>query len=116
MHGARRIPAHQEKVKIDSMIRKALMRGKVIAMLDPKGIIVTYHIAYTKEVLVRVPGIKSKREAAKLIGQKAVWTDEKGRKYVGIVSGVHGTAGTLKVKFRKPLPAKALAKPINIGG
>jgi ribosomal protein L35AE/L33A len=96
--------------------RNGSLRGQVIAMVDPKGIIVTYHIAYTKEVLVRVPGINSKRDAAKLVGQKAVWTDEKGQKYAGVVMGMHGTGGTIKVKFRDPLPSKALAKPINIGG
>ena len=90
------------------------MIGKVIAMLDPKGIIVNYHIAYTKEILVDIPSIKSKREAGKFIGKKAVWIDEKGNKYVGLVSGLHGRKGTLKVKFKKPLPAKALAKPIDI--
>jgi len=92
------------------------MQGKIVALLDPKGIIVNYHIAYTKEVLVHVPGFKSKREAGKLIGKKAVWIDEKGNKYEGYVSGLHGRKGTLKVKFKKPLPAKALAKPINIAG
>ncbi len=92
------------------------MLGEVIAMVDPTGVIVTYHIAYTKEVLVRVPGINSKRSAAKFVGQKAIWTDEKGKKYIGVVSGLHGTSGTVKVKFKAPLPPKALAKPINIGG
>ena len=92
------------------------MMGKVVAVLDPRGIIVNYHIAYTKEILVDVLGIKSKREAGKLIGKKAVWTDEKGNKYEGSVSGFHGRKGTLRVKFKNPLPAKALAKPINIAG
>jgi len=87
------------------------MIGQVI---DPRGIIVNYHIAYTKEVLVFVPEIKTKRNAGKLIGKKAVWTDEKGNKYIGVVSGLHGKSGTLKIKFKRPLPAKALAKPINI--
>jgi large subunit ribosomal protein L35Ae len=90
------------------------MFGEVIAMLDPRGIIVNYHIAYTKEILVDVPGIKSKREAGKFIGKKAVWTDENGNKYEGYVSGLHGRKGTLKIKFKKPLPSKALARPINI--
>jgi len=90
------------------------MKGKVVAMLDPEGIIVNYHIAYTKEVLVSVPGVKSKRDASKLIGKKAIWKDEKGKKYKGVVSGLHGKSGTLRVKFKKPLPAKALAKRINI--
>jgi len=82
--------------------------------MDPKGVIVNYHIAYTKEVLVDIPSVKSKKDAGKLVGRKAIWTDESGRKYFGIVSGLHGRKGTLKVKFRKPLPSKALAKPILI--
>jgi large subunit ribosomal protein L35Ae len=86
----------------------------MIAVLDPRGIIVNYHIAYTKEVLVDVPGLNSKREAGKLIGKKAVWTDEKGTKYMGVVTGFHGRKGTVRIKFRSPLPAKALAKAINI--
>ncbi len=85
-------------------------------MLDPKGIIVNYHIAYTKEVLVAVPGISSKRDAGKLMNKKAVWFDNKGKKYEGYVSGLHGRAGTLRVKFKRPLPPNALAKPINIAG
>jgi len=82
--------------------------------METKGIIVTFHIAYTKEVLVRVPGINSKRDAGKLIGRKATWTDEHGEKYVGLVSGIHGNTGTVRVRFRTPLPSKALAKPIHI--
>lgn len=82
--------------------------------MDPKGVIVNYHIAYTKEVLVDVPTVKSKRDAGKFVGRKAVWVDEKGKKYIGFVTGLHGRKGTLKVKFKKPLPSKALAKPIMI--
>jgi ribosomal protein L35AE/L33A len=81
---------------------------------DPKGVIVSYHIAYTKEVLVYVPGIKTKRDAGKLINKSAVWKDAKGVAYRGYVSGLHGRRGTLKVKFAKALPPNALAKPINI--
>ncbi len=82
--------------------------------MDETGIITNYHIAYTKEVLVLVPGIKAKKEAGKFIGKKAVFTDSKGKKYVGKVSGLHGRKGTLKVKFKRPLPSTSLAKPVNI--
>ncbi len=84
------------------------------SMADPTGVIVNYHIAYTKEVFVVVPGITTKKDAAKLVGHKAVWSDPKGIKYSGTVSGIHGRNGTLKVKFKYPLPPTALAKPINI--
>ena len=88
--------------------------NRVINMTDERGIIVNYHIAYTKEVLVTVPAVKSKREAGKFIGRRATFTDKKGEKYVGVVSGLHGRTGTLKVKFKRPLPPTALAKPINL--
>ena len=83
-------------------------------MADPTGIIVSYHIAYTKEVLVKVPGVNSRKDAGKFMGKRAVWTDENGKKYIGKVSGLHGTGGTFTVKFKSPLPSKALAKPIAI--
>lgn len=90
------------------------MQGKVIGMLDPTGIIVNYRIAYTKEVVVKIQGIEHKRDARKLIGKKAVWKDEKGNLYKGIVTDIHGSSGALRIKFKAPLPAKALAKPVDI--
>lgn len=90
------------------------MKAEVIAMVDPKGTIVNYHIAYTKEILAIVPNIDSKREAGKLVGRKAIYTDGKGAKYVGKVSGLHGRKGTLKIKFKHPLPANSLGKSIEI--
>ena len=82
--------------------------------MDPTGIITNYHIAYTKEVLVSVSGIKSKKDAGKFIGKKVIFKDGKGKQYSGKVSGLHGRKGTLRVKFSKPLPSTSLAKPVNI--
>lgn len=90
------------------------MQGKVIGMADPTGVIVNYRIAYTKEVVVQVPGINSKKEARKFVGKRAVWKDEKGNIYKGIVTDIHGSSGALRIKFKSPLPAKALAKPVDI--
>jgi len=86
----------------------------MVKIMDPTGIIINHHIAYTKEVLVQVAGVTSKKDAGRLIGKKATYTDKKGNKYVGKVSGLHGRRGTLRVKFAKPLPSASLAKPINI--
>ncbi|MCD6477229.1 MAG: 50S ribosomal protein L35ae [Candidatus Aenigmarchaeota archaeon] len=83
-------------------------------MDSPTGIIVNYHIAYTKEVLVNVSGIYDKKKAGKLIGKKAIWTSPEGKKWIGKVTGLHGRKGTIKVKFKKPLPANSLATKINI--
>ena len=78
-----------------------------------RGIIINYHIAYTKEVLVRVQSITDKKKASRLIGKRALWNDGK-KDWIGHITGVHGTSGTLKVKFKKQLPPLCLAKPIKI--
>ena len=81
--------------------------------MGTEGIIVSFHIAYSKEVLVAVPGI-DRKAAGMLVGRKAFWIDEKGEKYSGVITGLHGTGSTIKVKFKAPLPQKALAKKVLI--
>jgi large subunit ribosomal protein L35Ae len=79
-----------------------------------EGIIVNYRIAYTKEVIIKIPEINDRKTAAKLIGKKVVWIDEKGKEWVGKVTGVHGNNGAIRAKFSVPLPPKALAKVVRI--
>lgn len=78
------------------------------------GVIVNYHIAYTKEVLVSAQGVHDRKEASKLIGHKAAYEDPRGKIYIGRVSGIHGMSGILKVKFKNPLPSSSLAQKITI--
>ena len=68
----------------------------MVSKMDPTGIIVNYHIAYTKEVLVNISGITDKKRAGKLVGRKATWTSDKGKKHIGKVSGLHGRKGTIR--------------------
>ena len=78
-----------------------------------RGIIVNFHIAYTNEVFIKVQGITTKKEAMCLIDKQVCWKDGR-KKFIGNIVGVHGTGGTMKAKFDKPLPAKCLAKMIEI--
>ncbi len=74
-----------------------------------EGVIVSYRIAYTKEVIVSIPKITDKRQASRLIGKKAVWQN-----CIGKVSGVHGRSGAVKIKFRRALPPASLGKTVKI--
>lgn len=78
------------------------------------GIIVNYKIPYTKEVIIRIPEITDKRQAARLIGKKVMWKNRKKVKHYGKVTGLHGSSGAIKAKFRIPLPAESLAKLVEI--
>lgn len=78
------------------------------------GVIVNYRIPYTKEVIIRVPEITEKKQAARLIGKKVMWKNRKGIKHYGKVTGLHGSSGAIKVKFRIPLPPESLAKAVEV--
>ncbi len=79
-----------------------------------EGVIVNYRVKYTKEVVVLIPEVKSRREAVKLIGKKVVWIDEKGKEWEGKITGAHGNGGAVRAKFPVPLPPKALGKVVKI--
>ena len=61
-------------------------------------------------VILEVEGVKSRGEAAQLIGRKIVWRSPDGRLEVrGRIVRVHGNAGRVIARLRKPLPGQALA-------
>lgn len=79
-----------------------------------EGVIINYRVKYTKEVVILIPEIKSRHEAAKLIGKKVIWKDKNGKEYIGKVTAPHGNTGAIRAKFSIPLPAKALGKIVKI--
>lgn len=78
------------------------------------GVIINYRIPYTKEVIISIPEITGKKDAAKLIGKKVMWKNGKGVKHYGKVTGLHGSSGAIKAKFRIPLPPESLAKSVEV--
>ncbi len=85
---------------------------KVLILLS--GVIVNYRIPYTKEAIIRIPEITDKKQAAKLIGKKTMWKNSKGVKHYGKVTGLYGSSGAIKAKFRIPLPPESLAKIVEV--
>ena len=78
------------------------------------GVIVNYRIPYTKEAIIRIPEIMDKKHAAKLVGKKVMWKNGKKVKHYGKVTGLHGSSGAIKAKFRIPLPPESLARAVEI--
>ncbi len=78
------------------------------------GVVINYRIPYTKEAIIRIPEINEKKDAAKLVGKKVMWKNGGGVKHYGKVTGLHGSSGAIKVKFRVPLPPESLAKVVEI--
>lgn len=78
------------------------------------GVIINYRIPYTKEAIIRVPEIMDKKQAAKLVGKKVMWKNGSKVKHYGKVTGLHGSSGAIKAKFRIPLPPESLARAVEI--
>jgi len=58
--------------------------------------------------------LKSKEDAAKLLGKNVEWTTSSGKKLSGTITRVHGNSGAVVARFEKGLPGQALGTEIEI--
>lgn len=84
-----------------------------------KGVIVNYRGSHktqnTKQMIVRVEGVNSKEDAAKLVGKDVVWTTPTGKKIEGKIAAPHGDKGVVRVHFtEKGLPGQSLGTEVEI--
>jgi large subunit ribosomal protein L35Ae len=75
------------------------------------GIIIGYRLGsntqYENQVLIRIDGVTSDREAARFIGWRVIYRDGKGREYRGRIIRVHGGKGVVVAVFKPNLPGQA---------
>ncbi|MHA1904653.1 MAG: 50S ribosomal protein L35ae [Candidatus Thorarchaeota archaeon] len=83
-----------------------------------RGVVTSYrrgkHLQHPNQVLLLFDDVKTRSEAAVLIGRKVKWTSEVGREFLGKVIGVHGNSGVVRAKFRTNLPGQAIGTPVII--
>ncbi|NHI83520.1 MAG: 50S ribosomal protein L35ae [Candidatus Thorarchaeota archaeon] len=83
-----------------------------------KGVVASYrrgkHLQHPNQVLLLFNDIKTKTEAASLIGRQVSWTSSTGREVLGKVLSVHGNSGVVRAKFRTNLPGQAIGTPVEI--
>ena len=82
------------------------------------GLVIGYrrgsNTQYENQVLLRVDGIHTRNEAAKLIGWKVLYRDNKGNTYHGKVVRVHGGKGVVIAVFKPNLPGQAVGGNVYI--
>ena len=83
-----------------------------------KGVVTSYrrgkHLQHPNQVLLLFNEIKSRAEAASLVGRKVSWTSDTGREFLGKVLGVHGNSGVVRAKFRTNLPGQAIGTAVEL--
>lgn len=81
------------------------------------GRILNYRIGirtqFSRECLIQFANMTSIAQAGQLIGHKVVWKGTN-KKLIGRIVGLHGKNGTVRVKFKKGVPGKALGTKVEL--
>lgn len=83
-----------------------------------KGIIANFRIGrktmYHNHMVVVVRDIKTRLDAAKLVGKEVVFVTPSKKQIKGKVASAHGNKGALRVIFEKAMPGQAIAQEVEI--
>ncbi len=75
------------------------------------GIVVGYRLGsntqYENQVLIRIDGVTTRKEASRFIGWRVLYRDSKGNEYRGKIVHVHGDKGVVIAVFKPNLPGQA---------
>ncbi len=83
-----------------------------------RGVVVSYrrgkHLQHPNQVILVFDSVKTRAEAASLVGRKVKWTSPVEREFLGKVLGAHGNSGAVRAKFRTNLPGQAIGTPVAL--
>ncbi len=83
-----------------------------------KGIIVSFrrgrHTQYNRQMIVKIEGIRSRKDAQKVVGWKVIWKSKGGKTIEGVISSPHGNKGKVRAIFSKGMPGQALLSEVII--
>ncbi|MEK6917723.1 MAG: 50S ribosomal protein L35ae [Nanoarchaeota archaeon] len=85
-----------------------MTKGKVIQFRRGR------HTITEKHFLIEVDGLKTRKEAEKLVGKEVEWKSPAGRIIKGKISGAHGNKGVVRAIFERGLPGQAITTGVEI--
>ena len=65
-------------------------------------------------MIILPKGVKSREEAAKLVGKKVTWKSPAKKEIVGKVASAHGNSGAIRVVFETGMPGQSIANKVKI--
>lgn len=68
----------------------------------------------THQAIMQVNGITSNEKAKGMINKKVVWKSPAGKEINGVISGIHGNIGKLRVQFEKGIPGQAIGSKVKV--
>jgi large subunit ribosomal protein L35Ae len=83
-----------------------------------EGVIKNYrrgrHTQNTRQAIIVVPGIDSRKKAFGLVGKKVQYSTESGKIIAGKIVDAHGNSGALRAIFSKGIPGQAIGTKVQI--
>jgi large subunit ribosomal protein L35Ae len=80
-----------------------------------RGVVTSYrrgkHLQHPNQVILLFDEVKTRSEAAALVGRKVKWNSPEEKEFLGKVLGPHGNSGAVRAKFRTNLPGQAIGTP-----
>ncbi len=71
------------------------------------------HVTSNNQMVVKVEGISSKDEAAKLVGKKVAYNTGK-KDLSGEIVSAHGNSGAVRVAFETGMPGQAIGQKVKL--
>lgn len=68
----------------------------------------------THQAIVQVAGVITNDKAKTILNKKVVWKSPAGKEIKGVVSGVHGNIGKVRVQFEKGIPGQAIGNKVKV--
>jgi len=65
-------------------------------------------------MIVVLPGVTSREEAAKYVGKELVWTSPAGKELKGKIQAPHGNSGAVRAIFSSGMPGQSIGTKIQV--
>ncbi len=85
-----------------------VIKGKVIQFRRGR------HTVHERHFLIEVEGIKTRKDAGKLVGKEVEWKSPAGKIIKGKISSSHGNKGVVRAIFEKGLPGQAITTEVSV--
>lgn len=81
-----------------------------------KGVVNSYRrgkqLQHPNQVILVFSEVKTRSQAASLVGRKVKWTTPGEKEILGKVLGAHGNSGAVRAKFNTNLPGQAIGTQV----
>ncbi len=94
------------------------LKNIAVPLSSVKALVISFrrgrHTVKTNQVILELPGVKNRRQAAAFVGKKVIYVTEGGKKLKGTITAPHGNKGRVRARFERGVPGQIIGKKVEI--